>query len=345
MNDIEIIQPLVRGNIRELSPYSTARDEYQGELGVFLDANESPYDNGWNRYPDPHQKLLKDKISQIKGIQSQNLFLGNGSDEAIDLMFRIFCTPGKDNAVSIDPSYGMYQVAAATNDIEFRKVALGNDFSLPQEQLLQHCDQNTKLMFICSPNNPSGNAFSQEEILEVADKFKGILVVDEAYIDFSEKGSMISSIASHPRIVVLQTLSKAWGLAGLRIGLAIAHPYIISLMSMVKYPYNLSCAVQKIALEALENGIEDKVECIKREREAMAQKLKSIACVEEIYPSDANFLLVKTRDADSIYNYLIDKGIIVRNRNKVKLCGNCLRISIGLPEENQQLISYLNQYE
>ena len=339
------IEALVRPNILSLSPYSTARDEYKGPLGVFLDANESPYDSGWNRYPDPRQTRLRERLAQIKGVDVDNLFLGNGSDEAIDLMFRIFCEPGRDNAVAIAPSYGMYKVSAAINDVEIREVPLREDFSLPAGDLLAACDPRTKLLFLCSPNNPSGNAFPREELLRVIGAFDGIVVVDEAYIDFSSVPSLVSEIASHPNLVVLQTCSKARGLAALRLGLAISNPFIIKLMMMVKYPYNISEATQRLALEALDSPIDCQVEEIMAQRSRLASALPSFGCVRKVHPSDANFLLVEVDDADALYSHLIADGIIVRNRNSVRGCKGCLRITVGLPEENDKLLKSLEDYE
>ena len=339
------IESIVRANIAALSPYSTARDEYQGELGVFLDANESPYENGYNRYPDPHQKRLKSILSKIKSVAAENIFLGNGSDEAIDLMFRVFCEPKQDNAVAIAPSYGMYKVAAAINDVQMREVQLGEEYTLPVEALLAACDENTKLMFICSPNNPTGNAFCREDILRLADEFEGILVVDEAYIDFAECESLKTAIASYPNIVVLQTLSKAWAMAGLRLGLALADRRVVEIMSQVKYPYNINQAALQIVEELLSEPIDDKVAEIVAQRGVVAEKLRAMSFVERVYPSDANFLLVKVADADAVYDHLIADGIIVRNRNKVHGCEGCLRMTIGTSEENVKLLKSLEIYE
>lgn len=339
------IEQLVRPNVRSLCPYSTARDEYKGSLGVFLDANESPYDTGYNRYPDPRQSAVKARLSEIKGVPVPNIFCGNGSDEAIDLLYRVFCRPGVDNAVIIAPSYGMYSVCADINDIEVRMVPLGDGFSLPSEAVLNAADANSKLLFLCSPNNPSGNAFSQEELLALVDGFPGIVVVDEAYADFSTKGSLRTKVLEKDNLVVLQTLSKAWGLAGLRLGLAFASEYIIRLMSMVKYPYNINQATQEAVLKALQTPIDSNVAQIVEQRKAVAQRIAGFACVREVYPSDANFLLVKVDDADAVYAHLIADGIIVRNRNKVAGCAGCVRITIGLPEENEKMISSLEDYE
>ena len=339
------IESLVRANIAALSPYSTARDEYQGELGVFLDANESPYENGYNRYPDPHQKSLKARLSQIKGVEAKNIFVGNGSDEAIDLMFRVFCEPAQDNAVAIAPSYGMYKVSAAINNIEMREVQLGEDFSLPIDALLAECDEHTKLMFICSPNNPTGNSFPRKDILRLAEEFEGMLIVDEAYIDFAEAESLKSEIERYPNIVVLQTMSKAWAMAGLRLGLALADSRVVEIMSQVKYPYNINKAALQIVEQLLDEPIDDKVTEIVEQRGVVAEKLAQMPFVGKVYPSDANFVLTKVDDADAIYEHLIADGIIVRNRNRVRGCEGCLRITIGTKEENEKLIKSLERYE
>ena len=338
------ITPLVRPNIAALAPYSTARDEYDGPIGIFLDANESPYNNGYNRYPDPHQAVLKAKIAPIKGIPVENLFLGNGSDEAIDLVFRIFCVPGKDNAVIMSPSYGMYGVAADINDVAVRSVRLDADFNLDTEALLAACDGNTKVIYLCSPNNPSGNAFPKEQLLEICDRFPGVVVVDEAYIDFSEKGTLAQEAVRRDNLVVLQTLSKARAMAGLRIGLAISSTEIIRLMSMVKYPYNLSRAAMEKALEFIEKPIDNEVDVIINERKRLAEALPRYSCVEQVFPSDANFLLVRVDDAYALYDYLLNEGIIVRNRSKVPGCDRCLRLTVGLPAENDALLNALDRY-
>ena len=333
------LQTLVRPNILNLSPYSTARDDYQGPLGIFLDANENPFENGFNRYPDPHQKELKSRISELKGIPVSNLFIGNGSDEAIDLVFRVFCVPGQDNVLSIEPSYGMYRVAAATNDVECRAFRLADDFSLDAEALLAATDSHTKAIFLCSPNNPSGNAFDPEVLVDIASRFRGIVVVDEAYGDFCTEASVALRC---PNIIVLQTLSKAWGLAGLRLGLAIASSEIIGFMSMVKYPYNISRAAMDAALQALEKPLEGQVELIVSERERVASELASIPCVRKVWPSQANFLLVRFDDADGTYDILVKAGLIVRNRTNVPGCRGCLRITIGTPQENDRLLQILS---
>lgn len=338
------ITSLVRPNIAALAPYSTARDEYDGPLGIFLDANESPYNNGYNRYPDPHQAALKAKIAPLKGIGPENLFLGNGSDEAIDLVFRIFCTPGKDNAVIMAPSYGMYVVAAAMNDIAVKSVRLEEDFSLDTEALLGACDAFTKVIFLCSPNNPSGNAFPKEQLLDICNRFAGIVVVDEAYIDFSDKGTLVQEAVERENLIVLQTLSKARAMAGLRIGMAISSKEIIGLMSMVKYPYNLSRAAMEKAFDILEKPIAKEVETIIGERKRLSAALAGYPFVLKVFPSDANFILARVTDADGLYDYLLKEGIIVRNRTRVAGCEGCLRFTVGLPAENDTLLNALNLY-
>lgn len=339
------INKYVRRAIAALTPYSTARDEYEGDLGVFLDANESPYDNGYNRYPDPHQKALKAQIAAIKGVAVENIFIGNGSDEAIDLVFRVFCEPREDNVVAIAPSYGMYKVAAAINDVEIREVALGEEFSLPTEALLAAVNNNTKALFLCSPNNPTANSFPREELMRLVEQVDCMVVVDEAYIDFADAESLMGEIASHPNLIVLQTMSKAWGMAGLRVGLALADSRVVGLMSQVKYPYNINVATMKIVSELLTKGISQEVAQIKQQRTLVAAALVELPFVVRVYPSDANFLLVRVTDADALYDHLIGDGIIVRNRNRVKGCEGCLRITIGLAEENVKLIESLKRYE
>ena len=335
------IASLVRPCIARLTPYSTARDDYQGELGVFLDANESPYENGYNRYPDPHQAALKALIAPMKGLPAENIFLGNGSDEAIDLVFRVFCEPRVDNVVAIAPSYGMYTVAAAINDVAVREVPLGPEFSLPKAELLAAADAHTKALFLCSPNNPTGNAFAREDLLELVKAFEGIVVVDEAYIDFSSVPSLAAEVRRYPNLIVLQTMSKARGMAGLRLGLALADAPIVRLMSMVKYPYNINEAAQRLVADLLRQPIDDQVACIVQQRGVVAERLRALPVVERVYPSDANFLLVKVRDADAAYEHLVQRGIIVRNRNRVLQCAGCLRITVGLPEENEKMLQSL----
>ena len=312
---------------------------------MWLDANESPYNNGVNRYPDPHQHSLKEKISRLKGVGVENIFVGGaGSDEAIDLTFRIFCEPGVDNAVSIAPSYGVYRVAAAINDIELREVMLTPDFMLPVSELLQAADAHTKLMWICSPNNPTGNAFALAEIETLADSFGGMVVVDEAYVDFSEKGSLLSVLHHHPNLIILQTFSKAWGMAGLRVGMAFASQEIAEIYARVKYPYNLNGPTQMEVMRRMEENISDKVAEIVSEAKSLAETLGRFPFVEKVYPTDANFLLVKVDNADALYDYLLSNGVIVRNRSRVAGCEECLRFTIGTPDENARVINLLNQY-
>lgn len=342
---VKDIERYVRGCIAKLTPYSTARDEYQGELGVFLDANESPYENGYNRYPDPHQKALKAQVAALKGVCAENIFIGNGSDEAIDVLMRVFCEPRVDNVVAIAPSYGMYKVAAAINDVEMREVQLGEEFSLPVEELLAATDEHTKMIFLCSPNNPTGNSFPLKQMLWLVEQFDGMVVVDEAYIDFAEAVSLKGEITQHPNLVVLQTMSKAWAMAGLRVGLALAAERVVELMSEVKYPYNINVATMAIVEGLLRQPIDDKVSEIKQQREVVKAALSQSKVIKKIYPSDANFLLVKVADADAMYDFLISKGIIVRNRNRVKGCEGCLRLTIGTPDENKALLKSISEYE
>ena len=343
IKSIDDIMQLVRGNIRSLAPYSTARDEYKGELGAFLDANENPFPNGYNRYPDPRQAQLKAQISRIKGMPVENIFVGNGSDEAIDLGMRIFCEPRVDNVVTIAPTYGMYKVSAAINDVEVREVQLGQDFSLPVQALLAACDKNTKLMFLCSPNNPTGNSFPVEQMQWLLENFGGIVVVDEAYIDFSAQESMSALLGRYCNLIVLQTLSKAYGLAALRLGLAFAHERVMGIFANVKYPYNINLAGMEIAQRLLERGVRSEVDTIIKERGRVAGALATFRCVERVYPSDANFLLVKVDDAQAIYSALIEQKVIVRDRSRVAGCEGCLRITIGTPEENDLLLQIMGK--
>lgn len=340
---IEDVLKLARPNILGLEAYSTARDDCgSNRPEIFLDANENPYNNGINRYPDPHQKALKSRISEIKGIAAGSLFLGNGSDEAIDLVYRVFCEPGESNTVSIAPSYGMYEVAAAMNDVEFRKVQLRPDFSMDTEAMLAATDSKTRLMFICSPNNPTGNSFPAEQIEELLERFGGVIVLDEAYIDFSVRPSLASLVKRYPNLIVLQTLSKAWGMAGLRIGLAIADPAVIALMSKVKYPYNINVLAQKMALMKLDEAAKDKaVAEIVGQRFRLEKELRKCPEVKGIYSSDANFLLVRFDNPDEVYGRLLAGGVIVRNRSKVSGCEGCLRITVGTPAENDRLLRLL----
>ncbi len=341
------LESLVRKNILKLKPYSSARNEYQGrEAKVFLDANENPYNMPFNRYPDPLQRDLKECLSEIKKVSSDTIFLGNGSDEAIDLMYRVFCDPGVDNVVAMEPTYGMYRVCADINNIEYRPIQTDADYQPDVESMLRAVDDNTKLLFFCSPNNPSGNLVKRALLEHALNKFQGIVVVDEAYIDFANCKSLIHSLDRWPNLVVLQTFSKAWGCAGLRLGTAFANNSIISLMNKVKYPYNVNMLTQQQALIQMKNHhkVEEWVSSILSERSRLIKSFEELDICERIYPSDANFFLVRVVDADKIYNYLVDNGIIVRNRSRILLCGNCLRVTIGQPEENSQLLESLKKY-
>lgn len=335
---------VIRPNILALAPYSCARDEFKGEASVYVDANESPYNNGVNRYPEPLQPEVKALLAPLKGVRTSQIFLGNGSDEAIDLVYRIFCRPAVDNVVAISPSYGMYQVCADVNDVEYRAVPLTEDFQLNKEALVAKKDENTKVLWVCSPNNPTGNAFELADIEWLLQAFsEQIVVIDEAYIDFSSQPSLLSVLDKYENLIVLQTLSKAWGQAAIRCGIAYASESIIAYFNNVKYPYNVNLLTQQQAVKVLSNPEKQRkqVEEILSQRVVLKELLQNVPCVKEIYPSDANFLLVKVTDANAIYIYLQQKGIIVRNRNKVQLCGNCLRITVGTPEENAALYEAL----
>jgi histidinol-phosphate aminotransferase len=342
---------ILRENIKNLTPYSSARDEYTGEASVFLDANEnaygSPLETAYNRYPDPLQYQVKLKLSQIKGVPPRNIFLGNGSDEAIDILFRSFCNPGVDNVIIVPPTYGMYQVSANINDVEAKKVLLTEEYQLNLDGIAEAIDKNTKLIFICSPNNPTGNSINRDDIETLLANFNGIVVIDEAYINFSRQKTFIQELTEYANLVVLQTLSKAWGLAGLRVGMAFASEEIIEVMNKVKPPYNVNEASQQLALQALNNvslvnlWIKETLE----QRDSLVLALKEFDFVLDIYPSDANFILVKTTNAKSIYDFLVQHGIIIRDRSKVELCEGCLRITIGTPDENKILLSTLQQYK
>lgn len=337
---------LIRENIKKLTPYSTARDEYEGDKGIFLDANESPFNNQLNRYPDPHQRKLKEEIALLKNVNAKNILLGNGSDEVIDLLFRAFCEPGKDNCIILPPTYGMYKVAANVNDVEIKEVKLTTDFQPDVVGIKKNIDKNTKLIFFCSPNNPTGNLADKNSVLEIAENFNGIVIVDEAYIDFSQQESFISELNNYPNIVVMQTLSKAWGLAAIRLGVLFASEEIVSVLNKIKPPYNISLMSQFIALGALEKKQmkEENVKIILQQREFLKAELKKIKSVIHIYPSDANFLLVKFDDAKKIFDYLIQEKIIVRDRSKVELCEGCLRITVGTAEENGWVLEKLRIY-
>ena len=332
----------MRPNIRAMQPYSSARDEFHGSASVFLDANENPYNAPYNRYPDPMQWRLKERISEIKGVPVASIFLGNGSDEPIDLLLRAFCEPGKEKMLTTDPTYGMYQVAAEVNNVACVKVPLRDDFSLDLPALLARIDDATKLIYLCSPNNPTGNSLGHDVIREVLRHFRGIVVVDEAYIDFSAGPSFLRELGEWPNLVVLQTLSKAWGCAAIRLGMAFASPEIIGVLNKIKYPYNVNLLTQEKALELLdEDRMRTQLAQILQERTRLCRDLSAIPLVRRIYPTDANFLLVDVGDADGVYNRLVEEGIIVRNRNRVTLCRGCLRITVGTPEEDDRLLEAL----
>ena len=343
-----MIESLVRQNIKSLKPYSCARDEFKGrDAHVFLDANESSYNAPYNRYPDPLQTDLKKNISALKGVAPEKIFLGNGSDEPIDLVYRIFCEPRVDNVVAIEPTYGMYKVCADINDVEYRPVNLSADFKLDAELLLKSCDENTKVIWICTPNNPTGNDIDRTELQKVLTKFNGIVVIDEAYSDFSDLKPLRNYIDYFPRMIVLNTFSKAWASAAIRLGMAFASEEIISLFNKVKYPYNVNLLTQNMANTILKDivKLERWINEVKQERMHMIPCLNELPIVEKVYPSSANFLLVKVTDANTIYHYLVDKGIIVRNRNRVTLCENALRITIGNKLENSELLGALRSYK
>ena len=338
MNPLDIVRP----NILHLTPYSTARDEYKGPLGIFLDANENPYPGSFNRYPDPAQKELKALLSEIKGVPADRIFVGNGSDEAIDLPFRVFCEPRKDNAIAIAPSYGMYRVAAAINDVEMREIQLGGNFALDSEAIMAAADSHTKLLFLCSPNNPSGNLFPRGQIAALIERFPGMVILDEAYIDFAPEGSsFLGDLDRYPNLIVLQTLSKAWGMAGLRLGLAFGTREVIDIFSRVKYPYNVSAAVQRIVADGLGDSgkVAAQIVEIKTERTRVMAALEASPAIARVFPSDANFVLVRTTgDPRELYERLIAQGIIVRDRSRIPGCEGTLRITIGTPAENDKLL-------
>ncbi|MBS1625383.1 MAG: histidinol-phosphate transaminase [Bacteroidetes bacterium] len=344
------LDKIVRANIGRLRPYSSARDEFSGTASIYLDANENPYGSplsqDFHRYPDPHQLALKKKISAIKGLPEQNIFLGNGSDEAIDILYRIFCVPGVDNVIICPPTYGMYDVSANINDIAVKNISLLPSFDLDVDQILTAQDERTKLLFICSPNNPTGNSIHKEDIEFLIKKFNGIVVIDEAYINYSHQHSCIPLLTEYPNVVILQTFSKAWGLAGIRLGMAFASADIIYLMNKVKPPYNISENTQQLALQSLDNIeiVNKRIRETVQQRNKLAADLETLSIVQKIYPSDANFLLVRVLDAPATYTYLVSQGIIVRDRSRLQLCENCLRITVGTSKENEDLIYHLKTY-
>ena len=342
------LKELTRPNVWALKPYSSARDEYSGvEASVFLDANENPYNTPNNRYPDPLHRELKALIAPLKGVKEENIFLGNGSDEAIDLIFRAFCRPGIDNVVAIDPTYGMYQVCAEVNDVEYRKMLLDVYYQFKASSLLSAIDENTKAMFICSPNNPTGNSLCRKEIESLLKKFDGLVVVDEAYIDFSSSESLLKDLEQYPNLIVLQTFSKAWGCAAIRLGMAFASPEIIAIFNKIKYPYNVNRLTQEEAIKVLHKPeqIKEWVNTLLEERTRVMEEFVKLPCCVRVFPTDANFFLAKVYEATQIYDYLVSEGIIVRNRTNVALCNDCLRITIGTKEENDALLDALRKVE
>lgn len=340
------INKLLRKNIAILQPYSCARDEFKGEASVYLDANENPYNAPFNRYPDPLQWKVKEAISAIKKVPVENIFLGNGSDEPIDLLYRAFCEPRIDNVVAIEPTYGMYKVCANINDIEYRKVLLHEDFDFDADEMLQAADENTKLIWLCSPNNPTGNSLNQEEIVKLLKSFRGIVVLDEAYIDFSSKSGFAKKLLEFTNLVILQTFSKAWGSAAIRLGMAFASDEIVQVLNKIKYPYNINILTQKQAEKALQEKeqVSNWVQMLTLERAWLIEELKKLNIIKHIYPTDANFVLVKVDDANAVYQYLVNKSIIVRNRNTVSLCLGCIRITVGTRDENAILIENLKDF-
>lgn len=344
---MKTLKELTRPNIWALKPYSSARDEYNGAAAsVFLDANENPYNLPHNRYPDPLQRDLKAELTRIKQVKAENIFLGNGSDEAIDLVFRAFCEPGVDNVVAIDPTYGMYKVCADVNNVEYRNVLLDDAFQFTADALLAATDEHTKLIFLCSPNNPTGNDLLRSEIEKTLAAFSGLVIIDEAYNDFSSAPSFLQQLDKYPNLVVFQTFSKAWGCAAIRLGMAFASAEIISIFNKIKYPYNVNQLTQQQALSMLQryDEIEGWVKELIAERGRLMDAFSTLTCVKEIFPSDANFFLARVTDAGAIYNYLVAKGIIVRNRSSISLCGNCLRVTVGTPAENKTLLEALQAY-
>lgn len=338
------LEELIRPNILQLAPYSSARNEYSGHVAnVFLDANENPYNKPYNRYPDPLQLELKSQIAMVKKVPEYQIFLGNGSDEAIDLSYRIFCRPQIDNVVAIEPTYGMYKVCADINDIEYRPVLLDEKYQITAKKLLDACDNKTKIIWLCSPNNPSGNNLNSDEIINVIENFEGIVIVDEAYSDFSQQKPIRESLYKYPNLIVLNTMSKAWGCAAIRLGMAFSQKNIIDFFNKVKYPYNVNLLTQQQALKAFKYPYETEkwVKILILERERVIDAFNELPICKHVYPTDANFFLAKMTDAQSIYNYLVEKGIIVRNRSRISLCQNCLRITIGSKNENDKLLAAL----
>ncbi len=346
-----VLEDIIRENIKRLVPYSSARSEFKGRADVYLDANENSFGSAgtgtFNRYPDPYQAELKEKISKLKSVAPEKIFLGNGSDEPIDILFRVFCEPGKSNAIILPPTYGMYEVSANINDIELKRVNLDEDFQVKTDEVISTIDSNTRLIFLCCPNNPSGTSMKAASIYKILENFSGLVVLDEAYIDFASYPSLLSKLDQYPNLVILQTFSKAWGLANLRIGMAFASAEILTLMNKVKPPYNISGLTQKTVIEALIDAskIKEWIETIVEERKKLDAELKKLTFVIKVYPSEANFLLVKVRDPKKLYEYLVTQKIIVRDRSKIELCEGCLRITVGTQKENIELLKALNNFK
>jgi len=339
------LENLIRTNVKTLNPYSSARDEFSGTSSIFLDANENPYDNGVNRYPDPQQWKLKERLSEIKGIAKKNMILGNGSDEVIDLLLRAFCEPGQDKLIICKPTYGMYQVAAQINDLKICELELDANFQ-PDVKAIQE-NNDAKLLFLCSPNNPTGNLIDNEILRELLDQFNGLIVLDEAYIDFVADASMLNELCKYPNLVILQTLSKAWGMAGIRLGMGFASIDIIEVLNKIKPPYNVNVLTQDKALELLKNEkcFEKEVELLLQEKKWLSEELRSFTFVEKVFPSQANFILIRVKDANELYQFFVEKGIVIRNRTNVSQLRNCLRISVGTKTENQNLFAALKDFE
>jgi histidinol-phosphate aminotransferase len=341
------LKNLIRKNIANLTPYSSARDEYTGSASVYLDANENPFENGVNRYPDPLQRVLKDRISEIKGVSTDRMILGNGSDEVIDLLFRAFCEPGKDNVIICTPTYGMYEVAANVNAVSIKEVLLDDDFQPDVDAVINACDSNTKMLILCSPNNPTANVYEEGRIEFLLKNFPGIVMLDEAYIDFAPGKTFTQKLNEYPNLIILQTLSKAWGMAGIRLGIGMASQAIVEVLNRIKPPYNVNVLTQNKAMELLkdEEIYLSQVDTILKERDKLIDFLNKLNCVEKVYDTDSNFVLIKVNDAGAIYDYLQSGGIIIRDRSKVSKLENCVRISIGIQEENGKLMQKLMEYD
>ena len=341
------INNLVRENVKQLVPYSAAREKYQGEEYVFLDANENPFGRSLNRYPDPYQQALKEKIADLKGVETRQIFIGNGSDEIIDLLIRGFCNPGQDNMIVPEPTYGMYEVAGNINDVEVRKPQLTRDFQPDVDEILRNADSNTKLIFLCSPNNPTGNLLNPQKIKEILDRFQGLVILDEAYIDFSGDQGFLPLLGQYSNLIILQTFSKAKGMAGIRLGYAFAIPEIIGILNKIKYPYNVNRVTQKLALRKIkkQKQLQKKVKLINKEKERLIDFFENCSFVKHIFPSDANFFLVKVSDPKELVQFLADKRVIIRDRSGLPGCDKSVRVTVGKPTENNQLMKFCREFE